>query len=202
MTAYDRSAKARWLLREAGVQFETRVWERADLENPEYLKLNSMGRVPTLEFGDTVVFESGAILSFLADYFTDAGLAPAPTSPLRGEYLKWMFFSASTVDPIQTRIMIVEDIPPGDLYDKKFAAIVSDLQDSMRTLDLTLSRNSYLVGNAFSAADIAVAYHLGFLRLWPELDEHIVKFPSVIEYLERLKKMPSAVESGAFSYPA
>jgi len=204
LAVYDRGAKARWLLSELGVPYETRMLDREKKENesPEYLRLNPMGRAPTLEFGDTVIFESGAILSFLADHFADGGLAPAPASSHRGEYLKWMYFAASTLDPIQTRIMIVEDIPAGELYDKKFPAIVSDLNDALETLDLALAKSKYLVNDSFTAADIAVGYHLSWSRLWPELDEHIVKHPRVTEYLDRLKNLPSAVAAKAFSHPS
>ena len=70
----------------------------------------------------------------------------------------------------------------------------------MIALDQTLSRDSYLVNNQFSTADICVGYHLYFLTLWPELMATIQKFPSVIAYLERLKARPAAIQSKALAY--
>src|SRR5438045_243014 len=91
---FDRSAKPRWLLLELGLSFEDhRLNPKAgDLDSPEFLRLNPMGRVPVLEIGDAVLFESGAICLFLADLHPEGGLAPPPSSPLRPEYLQWMLF--------------------------------------------------------------------------------------------------------------
>ena len=51
LASFDRSAKLRWLLTELGVPFEVRTLSRDAKENesPDYLKLNPMGRVPTVE---------------------------------------------------------------------------------------------------------------------------------------------------------
>lgn len=199
---YDRSAKARWLLKELGVEYEDRWWDREkkEHEGPEFLRLNPMGRVPVLEFGDQVIFESGAICTFLADQYPDVGLAPLSSSPHRGEYLKWMFFASGTLDVFQTRIMVIEDIPAGEIQKEKEAALQSDLNDALEALDQTLSKSVFLVANRFSAADICVSYHLYFLRLWPELDSVLHGFPRVTAYLEEMKKRPFAVEAAAFSY--
>ena len=129
-------------------------------------------------------------------------MAPALDSPLRTEYQQWMYFASATIDPIQTRIMVIEDIPAGEYQVSKQAAVVSDLQDTLETLDQVLSKNSYLVGNQFTAADICVGYHLTWLKLWPELDVVYNQYPSINAYLERLQKMPSAVQANVFSYEA
>ena len=63
LVPFDRSVKARWLLNEMGVTYEDRLLDREkkEHESPAFLKLNPMGRVPVLEIGDKVLFESGAI---------------------------------------------------------------------------------------------------------------------------------------------
>jgi glutathione S-transferase len=199
---YDRSAKARWLLTEVGAAFEDR-WldrEKKEYDSPAYLEMNPMGRIPVLEMKDATIFESGAICSFLADRYIDRGVAPGHSSPDRAKYLQWMFFAASTLDTFQARIMIIEDIPEGDVKRTKENALLSEVRDAMNALDLGLRNGSYLVGNRFTAADLCVGYHLYWLRLWPELDAIIGDFPRVTAYLDRLKAMPSAVKAGVFTY--
>ena len=202
LSSFDRGAKATWLMTEMGVDFKeiTLNREKKENETPEYLKMNPMGRVPVLVNGDDVLFESGAICTYLADTYSDKNMAPAVGTQDRAEYLKWMFFAASTLDVFQVRIMVIEDIPPGDVYDKKFSALASDLTDAMTTLNRTLERNDYLVANKFSTADICVSYHLYWLTLWPELNEVMAKFPKVMSYLERMKKVPSAIKADVFTY--
>lgn len=199
---YDRGAKARWLLTEAGVPFESH-WlsrERKEHELPEFRRLSPMGRVPVARVEDQVIFESGAICATLADLLPAAGLAPALESPDRPRYQQWMYFAASTLDVFQTRIMVIEDIPAGEIFDAKMSALIDDYRDALATLDHALAKSDFLVANRFSAADICVGYHLYWSTLWPELNEHLQAFPRLGAYLARLKTMPSAVEARVFSY--
>jgi glutathione S-transferase len=201
---YDRSAKARWLLTELKLDFEDR-WhdqEKREFERPEFLKLNPMGRIPCLEIGDTVIYESGAICAYLADRYLERGLAPGVTAQERADYQKWMYFAATTLDSFVSRIMIIEDIPAGDCQMKKLTELQDEFRDCMVALDRTLSHASFLVRNKFSAADICVSYQLYFTTLWPELGGILEEFPSVASYLKRMKEMPSAVEAKVFSYQA
>ncbi|MDF1709848.1 MAG: glutathione S-transferase family protein [Paracoccaceae bacterium] len=60
-----------------------------------YLALNPHGRIPVLETPDGAIFETGAILLWLAD--RHGGLCPAPDHPDRGDALKWLFFLSNTL---------------------------------------------------------------------------------------------------------
>lgn len=199
---FDRAAKTRWLLTEMNVAYEDR-WldvEKKDHEKPEYMRLHPMGRIPAAEIGDVDLFESSAICAYLADLHLDKGMAPALNSPDRAKYQQWMYFAAATLDPIQTRIMTVEDIPAGEVRTAKESALIEELRDAVKALDRTLSRNSFLVANRFSAADVCVSYHLYGIAMWPELDAVIKESPSVAAFMERMKKMPSALKAKVFSY--
>lgn len=200
--SFDRSAKVRWLLTELGVPYQDKWVDRANKEHEsaDYLAINPMGRVPVLMIGDQPMIESTAICTYLADLHMEKGMAPALDSPLRPEYLQWIAFSAATLEPIQTRIMIIEDIPPGELYDSKFGSLASDLGDICVTLDRVLSRKKYLVGDRLSTADICVGYPIYFWNLWPELAAVVDQFPRVNEYIERLKSEPGAQKANVFSY--
>ncbi|MGZ3698735.1 MAG: glutathione S-transferase family protein [Bdellovibrionota bacterium] len=200
--SFDRSAKVRWLLTEMGLKFEERFLDRKknEPESPAFLKLNPMGRVPVAEIGDQVMFESGAICAYLSDLHLDKGMAPALTAPERADYQKWMYFASATIDPIQSKIMIIEDIPPGEVQTKKEKAVQEELRDALAALDQVLSKNSFLVGNRFGAADICVSYQLFWLTLWPELKSVMETFPRVGAYLERLTSRPAVVSMKVFDY--
>lgn len=199
---FDRSAKVRWLLTEMGIAFEDR-WldnEKKEQESPAFLKLNPMGRIPVAEIGEQVMFESGAICAYLADLHLDKGMAPALTAPERADYQKWMYFASATVDAIQSRIMIIEDIPPGEVQKAKEKALQEELRDALAALDQALSKSSFLVGNRFSAADICVSYQLFWLRLWPELKTVMDSYPRVEAYLDRMVARPVAQSAKVFAY--
>jgi glutathione S-transferase len=63
-----------------------------DVTEDEYLRINPAGTVPTLVDGDLVLFESVAILMYLADQHPDAGLAPAPGTPEHALYDRWLAY--------------------------------------------------------------------------------------------------------------
>ncbi len=201
-THFDRSGKVRWLLTELGLKFEDKWISSAnkDYETSEYLKLNPLGRVPVLEVGNLSLFESGAICTYIADLHLDRGLAPPLGSKDRAKYLQWMYFSVATLDDLQIRMMIIEDIPDGKVRSEKDGALFSDMNSAMDALNRELSETTYLVGNSFSTADICVSYHLYFLQLWPEFSSITSKFPNVVSYLNRLMERPAAIESKVFSY--
>ncbi|QYK43209.1 MAG: glutathione S-transferase family protein [Paracoccaceae bacterium] len=65
-------------------------------DSAAYRRLNPAGLIPTLETPDGPISETGAILLWLADRHPEAGLAPAPQAPRRGDFLRWLFFLSNT----------------------------------------------------------------------------------------------------------
>ncbi|EAQ24269.1 glutathione S-transferase family protein [Roseovarius sp. 217] len=92
----NASVIVRLTLEELGVPYETLLLERSKQAQaaPAYLALNPGGLIPTLETPEGTIFETGAILLWLAD--RHGRLAPAPDAPARGDFLKWLFYLANT----------------------------------------------------------------------------------------------------------
>ncbi|MDT8327899.1 MAG: glutathione S-transferase family protein [Roseovarius sp.] len=89
----------RLALEELGAPYTCVLVDRAGAEQkaPAYLALNPNGLIPVLETPEGVMFETGAILLWLAD--RHGRLAPSVQSPQRGDFLKWLFFVANTLHP-------------------------------------------------------------------------------------------------------
>lgn len=91
----NASLIVRLVLEELGLPYETLLVDRAAgaQHSAAYLKINPMGTIPALETPDGVVFETAAILLYLADH---AGrLVPAPDDPARGPFLSWLFATSN-----------------------------------------------------------------------------------------------------------
>jgi len=90
-----------WLLIELGIPHELHQldFEQGQQKSAQYLALNPAGRVPTLVIDGQVLTESAAIAMHLADLHPQARLAPAPGSPARGDYYRWMCFCVYTLMP-------------------------------------------------------------------------------------------------------
>ncbi|MDD9723687.1 glutathione S-transferase family protein [Sulfitobacter sp. PR48] len=95
----NASLIVRLALDHMGRPFETRLVNRATGEqgSPAYRGLNPHGLIPVLETPQGPIFETGAILLWLAD--THGGMAPAPDHPDRAAFLKWLFFVSNTLHP-------------------------------------------------------------------------------------------------------
>jgi glutathione S-transferase len=142
--------------------------------------------VPTLKDGDTVLFESVAIALYLADRYTDMGLAPPPDSPLRGRYLSWMVWSMTTLEPPIGEVYL-ERMKPAD---QQSAAVIAAALERFRAAATVLEgelAGPHLVGNNFSAADVMVGCVLAFAGMLGMLDGH----ERLRDYVARVTARPA-----------
>ena len=99
--APSRSSIVHWMLEELGEPYRLEILslKAGDQRKPAFLAINPMGKVPALKDGDVVVTEVAAICCYLADTYPKAQLAPPIGDKRRGEYLKWLFYGPSCVEP-------------------------------------------------------------------------------------------------------
>ena len=124
-----------------------------DQKQPEYLKINPNGRIPTIvDRGedDFAVFESGAIMIYLAE---KAGrLLPTARKP-RSQVIQWLMFQMGGVGPMQGQANVFFRYFP-----EKIPAVIERYQNETKrlytVLDTRLKDRDYLV-DEFSIADIA-----------------------------------------------
>jgi glutathione S-transferase len=172
------------MLHELGIPFDV---EHLDIragqgQTPEYLALNPLGKVPTIIHGDTVVTEAAAICCYLADTFPEAGLAPALDDPIRGAYLRWLFFSPSTIEPAL--------IDRGRQYEAQDSS-----QNSYRDwetllamlLDLVGKADPWLLGQKFTTVDVVMGAAIRFSYMFGILP----KDPVFAAYIARIDARPA-----------
>lgn len=95
----NASLVIRLALEEMGQPYQTALVDRraAAHKSAAYRALNPAGLIPVLETPDGAIFETAAILLWLADRHPEAGLMPRPDSPRRAHALKWLFHLSNTV---------------------------------------------------------------------------------------------------------
>ena len=201
---YDRAAKTRWLLTELDLPYENHFIDpkNGGFESAELLKVNPLGRVPAARINDRTMFESSAIVAYLADQHISKALAPALNDPSRMEYNQWMYFAATSLDSFVTRMGLIEELTDPAQLESKMKTLMSDADDAFQYLDSIFAKNQYLVANRFSAADICLAYHLYWTTLWPEFKTKIDALPHLSAYFTRMQARPAAVKAEVFSYEA
>ena len=178
----SRSTTVHYMLHEIGEPFEIVPIElkTGEHKRPEFLKINPMGKLPVLRDGDVIITETPAILTYLADKYPEAGLAPAIDSPERATYLRWLFFYGSCFEPALIDLALKRETPPS-------MSGWGNPEHVLDTLSAALKPGPWLLGERFTAADVmmgsGVAYMLGF-KVLPER-------PEFVEYAARIEARPA-----------
>ena len=184
----SRAAIVHWLLHEAEVSYELKVidFKKGEHKSPEFLKLNPMGKLPTILHGDEVVTECAAICAYVADAFPSRNLAPAVFDPARGAYYRWLFFAAGCVEPAA-----MAKAMGWSNEEKKGSIGFGSVEDTMSSLETMLEQSSkkgpYLLGEQFTAADVYVGAQLDWGMKFKSMEER----PVFVEYVQRLQQRPA-----------
>lgn len=185
----SRSATALFMLEEVGAPYELRVLDlqKDEQRQPAFLAINPMGKVPTIEHDGAVVTEVGAICTYLADAFPAAGLAPPVGDPLRGPYLRWMFFQGNCLEPAMIDHALKRE--PG----RRGMMPYGDYETTVGVVEKALEKGPWFLGERYSAADVyvgsAIAWGLQF-GLLPKRDV-------LLSYEERLHQRPAQNRAAA-----
>lgn len=161
----------RLALEHRGLSYDTvLVDRRAEAQRtPAYLALNPNGLIPVLETPQGPVFETGAILLWLAD--THGGLGPAPDHPDRGAFLSWLFFTANTLHPAQRMLFYPEKFIAPAYAQALRSGLKSHLHQSFTTLNSVAdTRPSYLGAPAPTVLDFYIAALVRWPVLYPDND--------------------------------
>ena len=183
----SRSAGALVLLEELGADYELHVLDlkKGDTRKAEYLAVNPMGKVPAILHGGALVAEQGAVYLYLADLYPEAGLAPAIGDPLRGPFLRWLFFYGSSFEPaIVDRSMKRE---PAAMATSPYG----NWDSMLGALTAQLAKGPYLLGDRFTAADVL----WGTALRWTTMFKLVPESPSLIKYIARVAARPAAARA-------
>lgn len=179
---YSRAASVLWMLEELGLEYELRFVDLLSgaQKAPEILALNPMGKLPILKDGDQVVTEVAAIGLYLADRYSSGNLAPKLDDPQRGTYLRWSLFAPSVIEPGAMA-------KANGWAAKPSQAGWGDYEAMLGAMDAAISGKSYLLGEAFSMADMIFGGTLRYMLRFKLLEAR----PSFVAYAERLAARPA-----------
>ena len=147
-------------LEEAGVEYDLTYidFSKKEQKAPEYVKLNPNGRIPTIvdrSNNDFVVFESGAILWYLAEKYNK--FLPSNGNK-KSETLQWLMFQMGGIGPMMGQAMYFQRIAAKQGHEDEFAIkrYVDESRRLLEVLNTRLEGRKYLVNDEFTIADIAI----------------------------------------------
>ena len=179
-------------LEEAGVEYDLTAIDFAKKEqkSPDYLKLNPNGRIPTIvdhSNDDFVVFESGAILWYLAEKY---GKFLPTKDKARSETLQWLMFQMGGIGPMMGQAMYFQRIAAKQGEEHPFAIkrYVDESRRLLEVLDTRLKGREYLVDDKFTIADIAT-YPWARAYYWANIS--ITGLDALQAWFERIDARPA-----------
>jgi len=177
------------LLEELGCPYRLHVLDikAGEQRAAAYLAINPMGKVPALKHGDAVVTEQAAVYMYAADLYPAAKLAPALDDPRRGPYLRWMVFYGSCFEPalMDRAAQRAPSSPSTSPY--------GDYDTMLATLTGRLDKVPYMLGDAFSAADVLWGVALD----WTTRFKLVPTLPVISAYIERVMSRPAVARAKA-----
>ena len=148
---------------ELGIELETQTLDlrAGEQRTAEYLALNPNGKVPTLVDGDTVLWESNAIMCYLAGK-GDTELWPK--SAKRYDILRWMFWESNHLTNALNRLFgqkfFNRDNPDQGIIDRA----TKDFRKYAEVLDAQLANNAHVTGDTLTLADFAIGVCFGYIQ--------------------------------------
>ncbi len=155
------------MLEETGLAYEPHLVDitKNESHTPEFLSLNPNGKIPAIidpdgPGGEAIgLFESGAILLYLADrsgQFISADVA------MRWETIQWLFFQMGSIGPMFGQLGYFNKFAGKEIADKRpLERYVAESRRLLGVLDTLLADRPWIMGEAYSIADIAT---IGWVR--------------------------------------
>ena len=185
-----RSVRVIWLCEELSLPYRVEVidFSPAFRSSAEWRSKSPTGKVPAMTDGDFTMFESGAMVDYLLERYGDGRLQPESGGADSALCRQWSWFAEATfARPLGEIVNHRRVAPNGELVD----FVIEDCRERGRTciaaIDDAVANADYLVGNAFTYADIMTGYSLMLASNFELLTDD---FPHALAYFERLSERP------------
>jgi len=185
--------KVALFLEEAGVPYEpkpidTRKGQQFDAA---FLAVNPNGKVPAIVEGDVTVFDSNAILLYLAE--KTGKFLPPDTPAMRGEFLSWLMFVATGIGPFSGQGVHFRHFAP-EKVPYAHNRYQFEAERHYGILEARLANRRYLVGDTYTIVDMDA---WGWARMVPFImgDGAWDKFPNLKRLVDEISARPAAARA-------
>jgi glutathione S-transferase len=168
--ARSRASVVQWYLEELAVPYEFVMLDMQAGEHlqPAFLAINPFGKVPAIVDGDLKLWESGAILLYIAHKY--GGVTDPDELAVMNQ---WILFANATMGP---------GVFMEASREKEFPRL-------MAPLNQRLEQSSFLSGEQLGVIDIAVGSYLAYIPMMLKID--FSQYPAIAQYVQRLSERPA-----------
>ena len=182
--------KVIWALDELGLEFKRHTVGGSFGGNrePDYLKMNPNGLVPVLRDGDVTMFESNAIVRYLAARYGEGTLRPKDAKGLAAaeQWMEWQ--NLNVVPPISAIFWNEVRTPKMQRDANKIAAAEANLAKVLPIADNALASSRWFAGDSFSYGDIAMGVlYWRYFKVGGQMRD----LPNIGRWFEALQQRPA-----------
>jgi len=164
---------------------------KGEQHTPAYRAINPNGKVPAIVDGEAIVFDSNAILLYLAE--KTGKFLPENSPAARGRLYSWLMFVASGVGPYSGQAVHFKHHAPEKLP-YAINRYVFEAKRHFGILDAHLAKHRYMLGDAYTIVDMDV---WGWARLVPFVlgDDGLLNLPNVKRLVDEINGRPAAARA-------
>ncbi len=168
--ARSRASIVKWYLEELQAPYEFQLLDMKEGEHlkPEFLAINPFGKVPAINDDGLILWESGAIMLYLAEKYSEV-----KTLEARAIASQWVLFANST---LATGLFVAES------REKETPRLLDGLNK-------ILENKSYITGENFTVSDVAIGSILGYAIMMLQMS--YADYPAIDAYMKRISDRPA-----------
>ncbi len=180
-----RDIRVRWALEEAGLGYDDRLLGFEETATPEYRSLQPFGQVPAFSDGKVEMFESGAIVLYIAQ--SSDQLMPADPAG-RAMVMTWLFAASNSIEPWVAPLADIDLFHAGEAWTvERRPQVEAQLRKRLGELQTALGDRKWFANDRFSAADILMTHVLRDLRH----TDIVADYPALADYVARAEARPA-----------
>jgi GST-like protein len=185
--------KVALFLEESGLPYEVVPVDtrKGEQHTPAFRAINPNGKVPAIVDGDVTVFDSNAILLYLAE--KTGKFLPENTPAARGQLLSWLMFVGTGVGPYSGQAVHFTRYAPEKLP-YAIDRYVFEAKRHYAILDAQLAKHRYMLGDTYTIVDMDV---WGWARLLPFVlgDNAFAPLPNLKRLVDEISARPAAARA-------
>jgi GST-like protein len=187
--------KVALFLEESGLPFELVPVDTRKVEQfkPEFLKVNPNSKVPAIDDDGVFMFDSNAILLYLAE--KTGKFLPPNTPQNRAQLLSWLMFIATGLGPYSGQAVHFKNFAPKEKdLDYALNRYLFEAHRHYKILDDHLAKSRYMVGDTYTIVDMAF---WGWARLGPFVlgEDGFAKYKNVKRLVDEISARPAAARA-------
>ena len=193
----SRAQRILWLLEELKLQYNLNIikFHPSELKSDEHRKRHPLGRVPVLEDGEIIIYESGAIVEYIIARHSNGELKPKETDEHFPDYLQWFHYCEGMIMPPMNTIVVHTLILPEERRNEEVLRQAKNLlTKALLPVNQLLEKNKYLI-DKFSGVDFMLGHSLYMSNKLKCVSDEMINIKNYLNLISEREAFQKAINT-------